>query len=80
MIHIQDECWQDFANAIVVSAVDDWKRSKLKLSKPSLASRQALDTSRSCERFFLSPWFNMLTGLDGKYVLSQLKRNYGYTK
>lgn len=73
-----DSCWQDLANAIVLSAVEDWRRSKLQLSFPSLASKRALDLSRSCERFFLSNYFQILTDLDGKCFLKRLKEGFSF--
>ena len=73
-----DSCWQDLANAIVLSAVEDWRRSKMQLCFPSLASKRALDLSRSCERFFLSTYFNVLTDLDGKCFLKRLKEGFSF--
>lgn len=78
MTHIQDEGWQDLANAIVLAAVEDWRRSKFQLTRPSLASKRALDTSRSCERFFISSWFDALTGLDGRTFLRRLKEGFEF--
>lgn len=73
-----DECWQDLANAIVLSAVEDWRRSKMQLNFPSLASKRALDLSRSCERFFTSSYFQILTDLDGKTFLHRLKEGFSF--
>ena len=70
------ECWYDLANAIVLSAVEDWRKSIFQLQFPSLSSKRALDLSRSCERFFLSPYFRILTDLDGKSFLRRLKDGF----
>lgn len=78
MTGYNDSCWQDLANAIVLSAVEDWRRSKLQLSFPSLSSKHALDLSRSCERFFLSSYFQILTDLDGKCFLKRLKEGFSF--
>ena len=58
--------------AIVVKAVQDYTiglRSELKHPKrgASLMRVQA-------ERFFISNWFNMLTGLNGKIIVRKLKK------
>lgn len=78
MTHIQDEGWQDLAHAVVIDAVNEWRRAKFQLSKPSLASKTALEKSRQCEKFFVSPWFTMLSGLDGSAVLKKMKEGYSF--
>lgn len=72
------ECWHDLANAIILNAVEDWRRSKFQLSIPSLASKQADSVARSCERFFVSKYFQILTDLDGKTFLRQLKQGFDF--
>ena len=79
MIDFNYECWYDFANAIVLAAVEDWRKSKFQLSHPSLASRRASNTVKSCEKFFLSPYFQILTDLDGKVFLRSLKSGYSFS-
>ena len=71
-----EEGWQDLSDAIVLCAVEDWRRSKFQLSLPSLKSKRAYDTSKECERFFKSSWFDMLTGLDGQTFLRRLKEGF----
>ena len=78
MNNIPDEFYQDLADAIVLDAVTEWRKAKFQLTRPSLASKTALDKSRQCERFFLSSWFEMLTGLDGKLFLRRLKEGFGF--
>ena len=73
-----DEGWQDLADAIVLSAVEDWRRCKMKLAMPSLSSKTALDITRSCERFFTSAWFDALTDLDGRVFLRRLKEGFSF--
>jgi len=76
--HITDECWQDFADAIVLSAVDDWRRSKMQMHVPSLASKYAAGRIAECERFFQSKWFEILTGIDGKVFLRRIKEGFSF--
>ena len=78
MAHISDKCWRDFADAIVLSAVDDWRRSQLQLHYPSLTSKRALDMTKSCERFFRSSYFETLTGVDGKTFIRHLKDGFNF--
>lgn len=73
MIDLQDRGYQDLATAIVLFAIEDWRYAQLQLRRPSLASKRALEASRSCEKFFRSPWFETLAGVDGKIVLRRLK-------
>jgi len=77
-MRVEEEGWYDLANAIVLKAVEDWRRAKFQLTQPSLSSKMALDTSRQCERFMLSPWFEALTGLDGKTFLKRLKEGFSF--
>lgn len=79
MAGYNNECWYDLANAIVLSAVEDWRHYMFQLQFPSLQSKQALDISRQCERFFLSKYFRILTDLDGKTFLRRLKESFDFS-
>lgn len=74
----EDECWRDLADAIVLLAVEDWRRARLQMTLPSLETRSASSTARSCERFFVSHYFNVLTDLDGSCFLRRLKEGFGF--
>lgn len=78
MTNIMDQGWYDLAQAIVVEAVEDWRVSNLKLKKMSNDNKKALDLRRSCERFFLSNWFDALTGVDGRLFLRRLKEGFSF--
>ena len=73
-----NECWYDLANAIVLSAVEDWRKAKFQLQFPSLQSKTALGISKSCECFFRSGWFELLTGLDGRTFIKTLKKGFDF--
>ena len=79
MMDFNYECWYDLANAIVLAAVEDWRKSKFQMCHPSLASNTAKTTMVACEKFFLSPYFQILTDLDGKVFLRSLKSGYSFT-
>lgn len=65
----------DLIEAIVRQAVRDWKDAKKVLDKQpgSIAAERSL---LDCERFFLSPYFGFLTGMDGRRVLFKLEEEY----
>lgn len=54
--------YQELANAIIILAVKDYRRTK------NLAERKEL------ERFFRSEWFSFLSNLNGEVLLEQLQK------
>lgn len=72
------DCWYDLANAIVLNAVEEWRRSKFRLQFESLMSRYDDEVVRECEKFFRSKWFNILTDLDGNAFIKQLKKGFDF--
>ena len=66
-------CWQDLANAVILQAIEDYRRICGKLRfRPGLAG--AARAKRELEAFFLSRWFRTLTTLDGQELLASLRR------
>ena len=66
-------CWEDLANAIVVLAVKDYRYARWRVRRfPGAKTSQ--ERIRECERFFRSKWFKVLTGIDGKELINQLRR------
>lgn len=68
--------YQNLANAIVLSAVKDWRAAVKKLKKRS-KHELSLQMKDECERFFLSGWFETLTSVDGEVILKKLKQEAG---
>ena len=68
--------WRDLAEAIIVQAATDYRRARYRnIKRPYQA-----DTLReidSIERFFRSVWFSVLTNLDGRKLLYDLKKSMG---
>ena len=64
--------WNDLAEAIILRAVEDYRHTNNRLqAKPEdtrLQSRKA-----EIEEFFRSSWFQVLTDLNGKQLLHQMK-------
>lgn len=68
--------YQNLANAIILQAVKDWRDAVRRLKrKPN--NKQALDEKASCEEFFLSEWFDILTDVYGPDLLRRLKEEAG---
>jgi len=64
--------YEELVNAIVLSAVKDYRSAKRKLLRcPD--SEIAKRTMRECERFFRSGWFVELTRLDGNVLIRKLE-------
>lgn len=66
---------QALATAVAKMAAVDWRkaaRHELKTGKIG-----PFNARRECERFFRSEWFKTLTGVDGDYVLQELRREFG---
>jgi len=64
--------YQELANAIIILAAKDY-RSALRRLKKDGENRAAEDELRSIERFFRSPWYEMLTDVDGEYLIRKLR-------
>ena len=54
--------YEDLANAIILQAVQDYRRTN---------NKRALE---DLERFFLSDWFSVLTSIDGSRLLQELRK------
>lgn len=64
--------YENLANAIVIQAAKDYRKSLSRLSRNPKNS-DALKRKRECERFFHSVWCRELTNIDPKYILETLK-------
>lgn len=66
--------WQKLANAIVEQAVKDYRIEQARVKANPQNSDHAKAELRKLERFFRSDWFEVLTDVDGRLVLSRLKK------
>ena len=66
---------EELANAIIIKAAHDYREAMKNLW---LCPRSACDrhTIIECESFFRSPYFNMLTAVDGVWLMNKLKEEF----
>lgn len=63
--------YQNLANAIILSAVKDWRLARRKLKrKPNKKDVKIL--LKECENFFHSRWYTSLTDVDGEMLIRRL--------
>ena len=72
--HTLDECWEELANAIILQAVDDYRR--LLRDNPIKLGKHQSVTIKSLDDFFLSDWFYILTKIDGQTIINKSRREY----
>lgn len=63
---------EDLANAVIVQACDDYRVSKRRLER-NPQNKEAAEAVIEIEQFFRSDWFEMLTKLDGEWLLAKLR-------
>lgn len=64
--------YQDLANAIIIQAAKDYRSVRKRLTKrPN--DKWLEGELKKLERFFLSPWCEMLSEVDGTYILRRLR-------
>lgn len=64
--------YQALANAIVETAVKDYKTA-LKYHYAHPDKKEYADEVDSLERFFRSGWYELLTDLDGEYLMNGVR-------
>ena len=72
----EKEAWENLANAIILSAVKDYKRALLHLKRnpDSQSAKRAVERE---EQFIYSSWFEVLTDLNPSYLIRKLKEMVG---
>ena len=64
--------WENLANAIVLSAVKDFRTEYKKLLKNPKSKSAAAEVA-SLIRFFTSEYYSSLTSVDGEFLVRKLK-------
>ena len=73
MSEVTKRNWEDLANAIILRAVDDY-RSAVKKKSGDADYEKAKALIQDVDQFVYSPWFSVLTNLDGDRLLARLQR------
>lgn len=68
--------YENLANAIILSAVRDYRSALKWLSKSPKSKMAAAEVDR-LENFFYSQWYEMLTDVDGAYLVNRLREEVG---
>ena len=67
------ECYEELANAIVLQAFKDYRKTLFKLvQEPEEWKHRS--TKKKLERFFRSKWYRTLTDLDPEILMREAKR------
>ena len=71
MVYLQEN-WENLANAIIISAVEDYADAYRRiLRRPD--NKSAQEEVKRLEQFFFGEWYAKLTDLDPHYLLDRLK-------
>ena len=77
--NLADEPYEKLANAIIVQASNDYLANlRKKIRNPGSASAE--HDIREIERFFRSDWYQVLTSVDGEYLMGRLRKEALGTK
>ena len=78
---IKMEPYRKLSNAIIIRAVDDYRRSLKRLNsllkKPEVNSRLIAKTEREIdeiEEFFRSEWYGIMTDISGEDVIRKIRK------
>ena len=68
-----DTAYENLANAIVLKAVDDYRKALKGVGYGRFSAEQVIE---EVERFFRSHYFEFLTKVKGDYLIEQLKKEH----
>ena len=77
--NLAEDPYEKLANAIIVQASKDYM-TNLRKKKRNPGSASAEHDIRECERFFRSDWYQVLTSVDGEYLMNRLRKEALGTK
>ena len=77
--NLAENPYEKLANAIILQAVSDY-RAALKKVKKNPKNRDAIDEALQIEKFFQSEWYQVLTSVDGEYLIDRLRKEVSETK
>ena len=77
--NLAENPYEKLANAIILQAVSDY-RAALNKVKKNPKNRDAIDEALQIEKFFRSEWYQVLTAVDGEYLIDRLRKEVSETK
>ena len=67
--------YEGLANGIIIQAAKDYRTALKKLYK-NPNDRIAMDEIGRLEQFFYSDWYELLTDVDGEYMVDHLRQDF----
>ena len=64
---------ENLANAIILHAVKDYRSA---LAGSSVDGQDSKAVIAECERFFQSEWFDILTNVDGRLIIANIRKEF----
>ena len=77
--NLADDPYEKLANAIIIRASKDYM-TNLRKKKRNPGSVSAEHDIKECERFFRSDWYQVLTSVDGEYLIDRIRKEALGTK
>lgn len=71
--YLAEEPYERLVNAIILQAVSDYRRNLKKLKK-NPQNRDVMNNALQIEKFFRSPWYQVLTIVDGEFLIEKLRK------
>lgn len=71
--NLAENPYEKLANAIILQAVSDY-RAALKKVKKNPKNREAIEGALQLEKFFRSEWYQVLTSVDGEYLIDRIRK------
>lgn len=71
--YLAEDPYERLANAIILQAASDYRRDLKKLKK-NPQNRETLNDALQIEKFFRSPWYQVLTTVDGEFLIQKLRK------
>ena len=71
--YLAEDPYVRLSNAIILQAASDYRRNLKKLKK-NPQNRDVMNEVLQIEKFFHSPWYQVLTTVDGEFLIQKLRK------
>ena len=71
--YLAEDPYERLANAIILQAASDYRRDLKKLKKIP-QNKETLNDAVQIEKFFHSPWYQVMTTVDGEFLIQKLRK------